>query len=261
MSGGPAIAPLELAASVVGHVVLAGVLLVAETCVGDEAPLIDPNEVIVATAVAALPRSAGLPQKAMRTADPPKGAPKAEAPPPPPTASDMVLKKEDAPEKKGEETPQPKDRSKEREELLRKQQREALLRDMTAEVGPRDQMATDPNGVDPKDAVIGAAGGAAGDPALAKYIGELRNAVIPNWTPLPSTVESKPHLKVVVQVRISGSGTLSEPQIVTSSGDPSFDRTATLALVKTRTVPPPPAEWRASAEKGVQFILYAKDKQ
>ena len=46
-----------------------------------------------------------------------------------------------------------------------------------------------------------------------------------------------------------------------ADGTYAFDRTATLALIKTGKVPPPPEKWRDSAERGVQFRLYAKDKQ
>lgn len=130
---------------------------------------------------------------------------------------------------------------------------------MTATVGPRDQSAASPDGVEGAEPAAGATG--VGDPELGRYVESLRQAVLPNWAPLPSTIQNRPDLQVVVQVSVSASGVLSDTQIVKGSGDASFDRTATLALVKTGRVPPPPEKWRSSAARGVQFRLYAKDKQ
>ena len=249
----------EVPVALLGHLVAGGVLVLVETCGGSRGPLINPDDVIVATAVGQLPQAPRT-QKAMRAPDPPKGrpTPKAAAPPPPPTASDMVLKKEDAPAPKGKPEPE-RDTRAERDRLIAQQKRDALLRDMTAEVGTRDQSAASPDGVKGAEATPGATG--AGDPELGRYVESLRQAVLPNWAPLPSTIRDKPDLAVTVQVSVSASGVLSRPEIVKGSGDPSFDRTATLALIKTGKVPPPPEKWRDSAERGVQFRLYAKDKQ
>lgn len=250
----------EIPVALLGHALAGSVLLLIETCGGPEGPLINPDDVIVATAVGSLPKAPRT-QKAMRAKDPPKGAPapKEAAPPPPPTASDMVLKKDDAPQPKGAPEPTPRDRKDERDRLIAQQKRDALLRDMTADVGPRDQSAASPDGEEGAEAIAGATG--AGDPELARYVESLRQAVLPNWAPLPSTIQNKPDLQVVVQVSVSASGVLSNTKIVKGSGDASFDRTATLALVKTGSVPPPPEKWRSSAARGVQFRLYAKDKQ
>lgn len=249
----------EIPVALLGHALAGAVLVVVETCGGPEGPLINPDNVIVATAVGSLPKARRT-RKATRAPEPVQGAaPKAEAPPPPPTASDMVIKKDDAPPTKGDPEPTPKDRSDERAALLAQQRRDALLRDMTAELGTQDQSAASPDGVEGAEAVAGATG--AGDPELARYVESLRQAVLPNWAPLPSTIQNKPDLQVVVQVRVSDSGVLSDTKIVKGSGDASFDRTATLALVKTGRVPPPPEKWRSSAARGVQFRLYAKDKQ
>jgi TonB family protein len=250
----------EIPVALAGHGLAAAILIVAEMWAADTAPLINPDEVMIAVATAALPRSTSrMPEKAQRAPDPPKGVPDEVAPPPPPpTASDMVIPDKEAPKAKGAEKPKPTN-DKKREELLRKQRREALLRDASAEVGTEDRVATDPNGVDPKDAVLGA-GAALGDPELGRYIEELRSAVLPHWTPLPSTVQAHPDYAVIVGVRVSESGALSSPRVVQGSGDASFDRAAVLALTKTGRVPPPPAKYRDSAARGIQFRLYAKDK-
>lgn len=239
-------------------------------------PLLQPEDVIHATAVTRLPKqTTRMPEKATRTPDPPApeaaptpappppptGAP--EAPPPPPRSSDMVLQKESAQPKKGapEAAPAPKDRSADREALLREQRKAALLRDASAAIGPEDRVATDPNGVDPSEATIGSGVGAPMDPALSRYIESIRAAVIPNWTPLPSVVAAHPEYQVVVQVSVSADGSLGPPKVVKSSGDAGFDRSATNALLKTGRIPPPPARYQATAARGVQFVLYAKDKQ
>lgn len=249
----------EVPVALLGHLVAGGMLVLVENCGAARAPLINPDEVIVATAVGQIPQARRT-QKAMRAPDPPKGRPTPEvtAPPPPPTASDMVLKKEDAPAPKGDKPPE-RDTKAERERLIAQQKRDALLRDMTAELGSRDQAAASPDGVEGAAATPGATG--VGDPELGRYVESLRQAVLPNWAPLPSTVQSRPDLAVTVQVSVSAAGVISQPQIVQGSGDPSFDRTATLALIKTARVPPPPEKWRESAARGVQFRLYAKDKQ
>lgn len=249
----------EIPVALLGHAVAGAVLVLVETCGEPEGPVFNPNEVIIATAVGQIPYAPRT-KKPMRTSDPVKGAPepKAEAPPPPPTASDMVLKKDDAPAPKGEKQPE-RDTKAERDRLIAQQKRDALLRDMTAEVGPRDQVAAGPDGVKGAEATPGATG--VGDPELGRYVESLRQAVLPNWAPLPSTIQNKPDLTVTVQVSVSATGVISDPQIVRGSGDASFDRTATLALVKTGKVPPPPEKWRESAARGVQFRLYAKDKQ
>ncbi|MEC8425752.1 MAG: TonB family protein [Myxococcota bacterium] len=250
----------EIPVALLGHAVAGAVLVLMETCGGPSRTVIDPDDVIVATAVGAL-QHAPRTRKATRVPDPPKGAsqPKKKAPPPPPTASDMVLKKEDAPETEGASVPDRREQDAARERLIAQQKRDALLRDMTADAGTRDQAAASPDGVRGETSTPGATG--AGDPELARYVESLRQAVLPNWAPLPSTIQSRPDLQVVVQVSVSSAGVLSDTRIVKGSGDASFDRTATLALVKTGRVPPPPEKWRSSASRGVQFRLYAKDKQ
>ena len=268
----PQVVGSALAHGAVALVVVAVDLLWPES----STPLLQPENVIQATAVTRLPKqTTRMTEKATRTPDPPPpeaapvpvpppppaGAP--EAPPPPPRSSDMALQKESAQPKKGapEQAPAPQDSTADREALLREQRKAALLRDATAAIGTEDRVATDPNGVDPSEATIGSGVGAPLDPALSRYIESIRAAVIPNWTPLPSMVAAHPEYQVVVQVSVSADGSLGPPKVVKSSGDAGFDRSATNALLKTGRIPPPPARYQATAARGVQFVLYAKDKQ
>ena len=223
--------------------------------VRSEHPLFDPNEVMAVQAVALPKSTTRMPDRPTRTVEAPKGdTPKAKAPPPPPTASDMALRKKEAPKKKGQVN-----KTDAREELLNKIRREALLKDATAAIGNRDRVATDKDGVDPKDAVIGPMGAGRMDPELARYVGQCRNRILPNWNPLPAILAAHPEYTVVVSVSVGESGALGSPTIVKGSGDASFDRSAISAVVRTGRFPAPPARYAASAAKGVMITLAAAD--
>ena len=166
----------------------------------------------------------------------------------------MALRKKDAPKKRGQAN-----KTDAREELLNKIRRESLLKDATAALGKRDRVATDKDGVDPKDAIIGPIGAGRMDPELARYVGQCRNRILPNWNPLPAILAAHPEYKVVVAVSVSDSGALGSPTIVKGSGDASFDRSAISAVVRTGRFPAPPARYAASAAKGVMITLAAAD--
>ena len=249
----------EVGAALGVHVLLAGMLWAQDVWFTPDAPMIDPSDVMQVQMVALPKQTTRLPDKPMRTPDPPKGAPtEAPTPPPPPTASDMVLHKDDAPPDKGQEKP-PDDRTKEREELLKKMQKDQLLKDMSAAIGPDDKVQTSPDGVDPADAILGPGSGKPMDPELARYVSQCRQAILPNWTPLPATVSAHPDYLVAIFVEVSEDGALGTPTVVKGTGDASFDRSALMAVIKTQRLPPPPAKYRDSAAKGVQITLSARD--
>ncbi len=248
----------EIGVSLAGHALLLLGLVAAEALVGPDDPPFKPEDVTWISATPPL-KAPGLPQKAMRTPDPPKGeTPPDNSPPPPepPKASEMQLPKEDAPKPPGAEKPPPqKD-----DEAARAKKRADLLRDMNAQVGPEDRPATDPNGVEGDFTIVGGPGGVF-DPVLSEYVDKCRAAILPNWTPLPSTVTSHPNYVVAVVVDIGADGTLSNPRILKSSGDAAFDRSGLLAVHKTRRFPPPPEKYARAAGNGVLINLKASDKQ
>jgi TonB family protein len=244
----------EVGASIGVHILLVGAVWVGQLWKSDDR-LFDPNEVMAVQAVALPKANRRMPDRPTRTLDRPKGdAPQAKAPPPPPTASDMALRKKEAPKTKGQTN-----KTDAREELLNKMRREALLKDASAALGKRDRVATDKDGVDPKDAVIGPIGAGRMDPELARFVSQCRDRILPNWNPLPAILSAHPDYKVVVSVSVSANGTLGSPSIIRSSGDSSFDRSAISAVVRTGRLPAPPPRYAASAAEGVMFTLSAAD--
>jgi TonB family protein len=244
-----------MGASVGLHAGALGIVLILQQCTRTT-PLFKPEDVMVVQAVA-LPKSVNdwLPDKPMHTPEPIEGEVADSPEVVPPTASDMVLPDEDAPPPKGE-----KSREAERDQLLAQARKEALLRDLSTPEGPRDQVQTDPNGVDPREAILGIGIGI-NDPVLAKWQAACRDKILPNWTPLPAVVAAHPDYAVQLVVRVSATGEMTEPEVYKSSGDPSFDQTALRAIYKTATIVPPPAEYAETAARGVVITLAAKDKQ
>ncbi|MEL6345639.1 MAG: TonB family protein [Myxococcota bacterium] len=271
----------EIVASLWLHLMVFAGLVFFERCGVDDGPLIDPDQVTTIQ-LASLKQYAEQEQLATRapTRDPsptppePTPAPPEPTPPPPqvPT-SDMVLPvEEDQPDPDPDPHPhpdptppepreQPQNNTDRREELLAQLNRssaDSQVEDPNVRVGREDRAAAGPDGVEGVVATIIGIGDA--DPVLGQYILACREAILPNWTPLPKTLAEHPEYVVVVQAPVAADGALGAARIVQSSGDSSFDRSAILALAKTRKLPPPPAEWQASAAKGIQFRLAAKDK-
>ncbi|RME24347.1 MAG: TonB family protein [Deltaproteobacteria bacterium] len=247
----------EFAASVALHAAVVGAVLLLGGGDADDRPLIDPHDVMIVSAVA-LPKQTGrMPDKPMRTPTPPQG----EAPvtaPPPPQASDMALHTPEAPKPEGR--PEPPDHSVDREALLNAARRQALV-DAAAPIGPENHTRTAPDGVDPADAILGSGGAGIHDPELARWKAAVEAAIRRNWTPLPATVAAHPEYVVYVVVPIDAEGRLGTPQIYQGTGDASFDRSALLAVMKTRRVAAPPEKWRSSTEVGVVLEFPAKASQ
>lgn len=267
----------EIVASLWLHLSAAAVLVLFDRCgPTDDEPLFKPNEVMqVQLASAPMPK-ADRTQRAERAPEPvaapaPEPEPAPQPTPPPAPASDMVLHQEEdkpdpveTPEKppeKPKDPPKakqpPKDNTQDRTALLNQARREELV-NQNAPLGTTNRQEGSPDGVEGASANPIGIGEA--DPVLSAYILACRDAIMPNWTPLPSMVAAHPEYEVIVQVPVAADGTLGSAKIVRSSGDASFDRTAILAVAKTRKLPPPPDVWAASAAKGVQIRLAAKDK-
>lgn len=98
------------------------------------------------------------------------------------------------------------------------------------------------------------------DPELGRYIEQCRTQIVGNWNPIPTLLEENPDLQVILEVKIDASGTLSAPVIRTSSGNDSFDRSAMIALRKTKRLPIPPAKYQKSAAGGIIITIAAQDK-
>ncbi len=244
----------EIGASIGVHMLVLGLVWAGQFWTSSS-PLFDPKDVMAVQAVALPKANKRMPDRPTRTAAPPKGdSPSAKAPPPPKTASDMALRKKKAAKKQGAPN-----RSDDRAELLNKMKREALLKDASAALGRKDRVQTDKDGVDPEDAVIGPIGAGRMDPELARYVSQCRSRILPNWNPLPAILAAHPEYSVVVSVEVSSSGALGTPEIVKSSSDASFDRSAISAVARTGSLPAPPPRYAASAAKGVIITLSAAD--
>ncbi len=248
----------EVGASLGIHIALVATVWIGSLFERDTEPLFDPNNVMMVSAVA-LPKSTSrLPQRRERAPDPVRGhTKKAEAPPIPTTASDMVRHDKDAKKNKGET--RQKDHTSDRADLLNKLKRDDLLKDLSAPEGRTDRSLTDPDGVDPKDAIIGPIGSGRHDPELGRYVAACTNRIRPNWRPLPSTIASHPDYEVRVMVLVESNGTISKPRVIKGSGDAAFDRSAITAVMRTARLPPPPPRYVASAAKGVTITLAARD--
>jgi len=247
----------QLVLSLGMHLVMGVSLFIGEWLTRPDAPLFDPNEVMTVSMVALPKANNRMPQKPMRTPDPPAGATEAPTPPPPPTASDMRVP--DPTPTEGQ--PETVDRQREREELLAKARREALIRDMTAQIGPEDITATDPEGVDPADAILGPQGSATIDPELARWYRAASDAIYPQWTVLPSLLAAHPEYQVTLWVKVAADGRMSSPKVSKGTGNASFDNSALSALARTARIPPPPARFREQAAEGVYITLLARDLQ
>ncbi len=193
--------------------------------------LIRPDEVMQVSLVSLPKQTTRLPPKVMQRADPPPSPPAAPTPPPEaPSASEMALKKEEPKEPPKEKQP---DRSAAREKLLREMRRQQALESLAAE-GPKDQAQTDPDG---EEGPPGSARGVAGDPRLAAFQEQVRQAAMAHFSALQTDART-----AVIQVTIDGRGNILNSGLAESSGDPSFDAAARTAVRRTGRVPAPPEE-------------------
>jgi len=225
-----------------------------------EDPLFKPEDVMEVAAVSVLPRSTTtVPQRRERTPDPVRGQDAPEAPPVPPTSSEMVHETNKAKSKGQTKAPNLRDT---REKLLNKARAQAILKDMTAAVGENNRTETDPDGVNPDEAILGPIGAGRLPPDLARWHNLCKQRLHANWTPLPSVIAAHPEFLTKVKVDFKASGATSNARVVRSSGDVGYDRSAVLAFHKTGPLPPPPARYAATAERfGLTFTFPARDKR
>lgn len=240
-----------IALSVVLHAGMAGALALARGCAPESEALFDPNDVMEVS-MAVLPKSAGRQaDRASRAPRPAEGDARAAAPPEPST-DQMTYQDPTRERTQGEK---PKDRSKERDELLRSLQRDQLARSMAdAPIGDADRLATDPDSTLSMEEAFGFGGGVGPqDPEAVRYLLELRQLLLPNWNPLPRIVEENPSLFTVVDVWLDGDGRIQETGVAQGSKNDSFDRACTLALAKVARLPLPPERFRYQTRKGIQI--------
>lgn len=239
----------ELGVSILGHLVLGGTLLAFEALGPPEGDHFKPEEV---TWIAAAPpkKKAGLPQAASRRPEPPKGEPTPAEEPPPPKPTEMPLPTEAPPKPKGAEKPTPPEPTPPKTNAAR---RADLLSNLSAPLGAEEREATDPDGVEGSVAMVGQPGGIS-DPELVAWNETLKRAIRANWV-LPPGGDAWRSSTVTLEVTIDKAGNISGPKVVAKSGDPSFDRSATLAIHKTGRVPPPPAAWADRIALGYQLTM------
>jgi TonB family protein len=262
---------IEIIGSLVLHLFLMGILASSSSCVGKSSPQ-EQIIIVKAVSIATIKRSK-LPtraSKAPRELASQPNKPKEKAPTPPEmktTPDQMVIKKEEKkPEPKKKENPkeqvkksEPQNNKQSREEIMRSlAKKEALESLKNAPDGPVDREASSQEGTAEKTSGSGVIGPS--DPILSAYVEASRNAIIPNWAPLPALIAAHPEYEVVLKVEVSEDGTMRNPQIIKKSGDSSFDRAAIMAIHKTIKIPPPPEKWKASAKSGIVITLSAQDK-
>ncbi len=268
---------IEIIGSILLHLLLVGVLGLSPSCLPKQSKK-EQITIIKAVSMTTIKKSK-LPDRAAKkprsSSPPPKKETVIDTPKPPEVKTkpdQMVIKKEEKkPEPKEEKKPKPKEEKQpspkeekesnkqSREELMRQLKREDALKSLeNAPDGPVDREATSQEGSEKVTKGSGAVGPT--DPILSAYIEASRNTILPNWTPLPSTIAEHPEYEVVLKVQVMEDGTMKNPKIIKKSGDSSFDRAAIMAIHKTIKIPPPPEKWRDSAKSGIIITLAAQDK-
>jgi outer membrane biosynthesis protein TonB len=241
----------EIFASLWLHVSLGAALMLGEHCsFHSDDPLFNPQDVM-RVSMAPMPY-APMVQKASRAPQAAAGVEQAPKPtaPAPTAASEMVLRTEedqpdpiDKPPEKDPTPPEPpkgEDRPN-REELLNQAAREQLLENLNAPEGVVDRSAAGPNG-SAEGVSASAISLSDAPPAVQAYMQSCMDMLHQKWSPLPSLVSANPQLLTTIRIPISKDGQFGEHKIVVQSGDSSFDRSATMAVLKTQRCTPFPAE-------------------
>ncbi len=243
--------PWAVIVSLVLHAGLAGMLALSKACKPDDSGLMIPQTDVM---MVALPKASGrLPDRASRA---PRPAPGADTPAPARQADPDQMRFEDPAKEKAQGVSQQRDHSDKRQDLLnsikRKQALDAL-RD--APIGDADRMATDPDSTLTVEEAYGLGGGIGGpaDPELARYLLEVRAAVLPHWSPLPLIIQQNPDLVAVVDVWLSEAGRYRSADVLQGSGNDSFDRSCLHAVAKAGSFPVPPDKFRIETRKGLQI--------
>ena len=93
---------------------------------------------------------------------------------------------------------------------------------------------------------------------LAKYIQDCHNTIFPNWAVNGTLIQQNPELKTTIQVFASEDGTISNPEIVLNSENPSFDKSAIVNMLNTKKLPPH-QEYQNFAKSGVYITLAVQE--
>jgi TonB family protein len=243
--------PWAVIISLVMHLGLAGLLAISKACKPDDSDLLMPDMDVM---MVPLPKASGrLPDRASRA---PRAAPGADTPAPPKQSDPNRMRFEDPAKEKPQGEPARENHSDARQDLLRnlkRQQALDALRD--APIGDADRMATDPDSTLTVEEAFGLGGGigAPVDPEAARYLLELRGALLPHWNPLPSTYEHNPDMFTVLDAWISDDGRYKSADVKIGSGNDSFDRSCLTAVAKAGTLPLPPDKFRVETRKGIQI--------
>ncbi len=228
--------------SVAMHVLVLLALVIAQSCVPKSA-LIDPGQVMEVSLLSMPKQTTAMPQKATRAPEPKQGdsQPREEV-----VKTDAEMATPDAKPDEGQ-SDEPS-----REDLLRDLQRaEALAALEDAPEGAEDRL---PTSVDGTEGATGSSIGV-GDPRLAAYYEQVKQAVLPNFRPL----QEDPALKVKLHVTVNRSGKVLKYSIAQSSGDLSFDQAAVRAVRQTESVPAPPDDLMPGDTATLTMVLTPKD--
>jgi TonB family protein len=243
--------PWAVVVSLVLHAGLAGLLAISKACKPDDSSLLMPDMDVM---MVPLPKASGrLPDRASRAPRPAEGA---NTPTPPQQSDPDQMRFEDPTKEKPKGEDKPKDHSDARQDLLRNMKRQQALDALRdAPIGDADRMATDPDSTLTVEEVFGLGGGYGGpvDPEAARYLLELRAALLPHWNPLPRIIEQHPDAFTVLDVWITDSGRYKNADVKIGSGDDSFDRSCLTAAAKAGTLPVPPDKFRVETPKGIQI--------
>lgn len=253
---------------IVASVVLHTMVLATALCIGvvwkpDTAVFVPPPAMEVSMMV--LPHGDRMPDRAMHT--PRDGAPKPKAEtsaaptksnaPPDPGTSDLTF--EDPTKKAAEKDERSKDdrdaAAKKREEAMRRMMMDDALADIDSPEGPRDRQATDPNS-DATERIDLGGTGLATDPEYAKYMAAVTKLLRQDFHPLKAITDANPGLKCTVMIKIDiATGAISDFDIVTPSGNASFDAAAMGAVASVTTLPIPPEKYQARAKSGLAMTF------
>lgn len=238
--------PGQRSESLSGYLVLSvalhGAVLVltaaATVMAGWWAPRYEPPESIE-VAMVALPKSrSNVPDRASRVKR--ASGDQRTAEPPAVRESDLSIHR-DRPDPKPGNT---KDAA--QQELLDQQKREDLLKDLLSDApeGDRDQMATDPDGVEDLDlAVLGA--GARGDPEVMRWQAEVQKLLMSRFKPIDAITQGRTDLVCIVNIFFDPvTGEITDHEITKSSGLGLYDNAAERVVIELSKLPLPPEKYR-----------------
>lgn len=237
--------------SVALHGGLGGLLAASKACKPDDSHFDQP---FMEVAMVPLPKAAGrLPDRASRAPAPSQGAP--DTPAPPKQSNPDQMRFEDPTKDKQQGSHDHSDARRDLLADLKRQKALDALRD--APIGPTDRMATDPDSTLTAEEVFGLGGGVGGpiDEEAARYLLELRAAILPHWYPLHKTIDENPDIATVLDVWITDKGRYKAAEIRESSGDESYDRSCLVAVAKAGTLPVPPGRYRVETRKGIHIVV------